>query len=364
MSRLIVPKRKRGGQSQAAKERFERERREFIQLMLRIESTRDSPVGSRGWCYLLEEHGLWKGDFDDAQEAINKWRKEGLFPPGLFAPDPGRAFHCDELPTAMTEEEYAESSLGWLFDAPNQYGVSFWEHQPVRILMTVEKIDLFYLFKPVCEKYCVPLANTKGWGDINQREEIAQRFKEHDDPIIRPGQEIHFRKQVVLHCGDFDPYGLLISEKMEKGIKELHPTTGYSGNFLVVDRFGLNYDFIEANGLTWIENLKTGGKQEKGKIKDLADRRHPRHYDPFVQDYIAKYGPKKVEANALVVAPEMGRKLCEEAILKHLPDNALARHEMRQKEARSKVRAHLVKAIKATDWEKTIDRLEAEEDGE
>src|ERR1700730_4722081 len=37
-------------------------------------------VSSRGWCYVLEEHGLLKGDFDAAQKLINECRKSGLLP--------------------------------------------------------------------------------------------------------------------------------------------------------------------------------------------------------------------------------------------------------------------------------------------
>jgi len=43
-----------------------------------------------------------------------------------------------------------------------------------------------------------------------------------------------------------------------------------------------------------------------------------------VQDYIARFGVRKCEANALVVAPDIGRQLCREAILRHVPAEAPA----------------------------------------
>lgn len=45
----------------------------------------DFAVSSRGWCYLLEEHGLFKDDFDTAQELINACRKNGRLPLDICA---------------------------------------------------------------------------------------------------------------------------------------------------------------------------------------------------------------------------------------------------------------------------------------
>ena len=79
-----------------------------------------------------------------------------------------------------------------------------------------------------------------------------------------------------------------------------------------IDRFGLNYDFIQENNLTWIDNLETGSG------KRLDDPRHPDHKKPYVQNYIKQFGVRKVEANALVTRVTAGRKLCEDAILKYI----------------------------------------------
>jgi hypothetical protein len=58
---------------------------------------------------------------------------------------------------------------------------------------------------------------------------------------------------------------------------------------------------------------------ETSSGQDLGDRNHPDHFKPYVQDYIRKYGKRKVEANALVVLPEIGRQLCRDAILRFIP---------------------------------------------
>jgi hypothetical protein len=50
----------------------------------------------------------------------------------------------------------------------------------------------------------------------------------------------------------------------------------------------------------------------------LDDPKHKDHKKPYVKNYLAKYGARKVEANALVVIPTEGRKLCQDSILKWL----------------------------------------------
>jgi len=60
-----------------------------------------------------------------------------------------------------------------------------------------------------------------------------------------------------------------------------------------------------------------------------------------VQDYIAEYGVKKCEANALVVEPTIGRQLCRDAILAHVPMAAVQRYESRLARLRNELRAAL-----------------------
>ena len=52
--------------------------------------TLDFAVSARGWCYILEEHGLAKGDFDKAEAVINDARKAGLLPIDICAEDESR----------------------------------------------------------------------------------------------------------------------------------------------------------------------------------------------------------------------------------------------------------------------------------
>src|SRR5262249_8179522 len=112
-------------------------------------------------------------------------------------------------------------------------------------------------------------------------------------------------------------------------------TVGWSPKNLHIDRFGLNYDFIRRHRLTWIDNLITGSGG------DLADKNHPDHEKPYVQNYLRKFKTRKVEANALVVRPAAGRKLCRDAILRYVPRRAITKFErqldLRQEQARGEI---------------------------
>src|SRR5262249_8372082 len=92
---------------------------------------------------------------------------------------------------------------------------------------------------------------------------------------------------------------------------------GWSPDNLIIDRFGLNPDFIRQHRLTWIDNLETSSGER------LDDEGHPDHFKDYVQSYIKKFGVRKVEANALVVCPEAARELCRQAILKYVSQRAI-----------------------------------------
>ncbi len=67
----LLPKRRPGRQSDTAVIEYEEKVAHFCSLILQIKSTMDFAVGSRGWCYLLEHHGLHKGNFDAAEKLIS-----------------------------------------------------------------------------------------------------------------------------------------------------------------------------------------------------------------------------------------------------------------------------------------------------
>ena len=150
-----------------------------------------------------------------------------------------------------------------------------------------------------------------------------RRFKEHEQAGRRP---------ILLTCGDHDPVGLNICDLYLAHFEELAEAVGWSPKNLTIKRFGLNYDFIERHKLTWIDGLLTGSG------KDLGDPCHSQHKAGYVQSYIKRYGKRKVEANALVVRPEEGRRLCREAIEQYLSLDAVEHYEARLERERERAR--------------------------
>jgi hypothetical protein len=329
----LLPKRGRGRQTPAADAAYEQQVKDFCALMLEIQSTMDFKVGSRGWCYILAPHGLGKGDFPAAERLIGDCRKSGLLPLDICAEDGSRITLGFEgtIDTNDVEEE-VDSWIDHLRNEAhkNYRPFSFWDDQDVYVEVAVEKLDLRNLFESVCGEFYVPITNFKGWSDINSRAAMMRRFQRHE----KAG-----RRCVLLVCGDHDPGGLLITNTLRKNLEDLSRAVGWSPANLVISRFGLNADFIEANKLTWIDNLETssGGR--------LDDKEHGDHAKAYVQNYIREFGVRKCEANALVVAPQAGRRLCRNAILQYVSAEAVKDHHEKLSEVRWELRDALREAL-------------------
>lgn len=294
----------------------------FAQELIRIQSQIDFKVSSRGWCYQLEQFGLiTKAEFNRVETVINHdCRAKGYLPIDFVAEEEGRKFSGVETPVSDSPNEFLGRFLEETLRCEHYYTPDWWEGEEYYIQMLVEKIDLKSLFEPVCRDYHIPIATSKGWSSMLQRAEYARRFKKAEDMGL---------KCVLLYCGDHDPDGLRISEFLRENLDDLafirwlDGEAGYDPAELEIDRFGLNYDFIIANNLSWIENLITGSG------KDLASPSHRNHYLDYVQSYLREIGKRKCEANALVVAPTQGRLLCREAIENYVGQDAVDRFKGR-----------------------------------
>jgi len=279
--------------------------RAFANKLIEINETVGFKVSSRGWCYQLEGFGLInKGQFDLVQNLINKCRKNGLLPIGFVLEEEARKFSGVEVPETQTPQEYLASFIKAVMNAENYYTPNWWKGENFYIQMLVEKIDLLTLFEPICKEYHIPIATSKGWSSILQRAEIAGRFL---------GAEMNGLKPILLYCGDHDPFGLAISDFLRENLIDIAKGTGWLPSKLIIDRFGLNYDFIMSNNLSWIDNLVSG----TGKQPDMNN--------PIVKTYVEEFGIRKVEANAIVVKPDAGRTLCRQTIEKYLGPDAKER---------------------------------------
>lgn len=280
---------------------------EFAQMLMEIEKEIGFKLSPRGWCYQLEGYGfIDKGQFNRVQRIINECREIGFLTLDFVAEEEARAFDCVNNPTQVSPSEFLAGGIRRLLSLEQWYEPDFWEDEEYYLQMLVEKIDLKTLFYDVCCEYHVPIATSKGWSSVSQRAEIISRFQIAEEKGLTP---------VLLYCGDLDPWGVEISNLLREHLQKLSRATRWNPQNLVIDRFGLNYEFIEEHGLTWIDNLTTSsGKQ--------ADRDNP-----IVRRYIDQYGIRKVEANAIVVIPDAARDLCISVIENYLGPGVLQRFE-------------------------------------
>jgi len=297
---------------------------EFSEFLKTISLQIGFKVSSRGWAYILEQQRyVNKDQFDKVTTVINKCRKLGYLPIDFTAEESAREF-------IGVEEPYSQSVVDdfgfWLetsLKVADKYIPNWWKDEEYYIQMVVEKVDLVTLFKPICKTYHIPIANSKGWSSMYQRAEYARRFAEARDDGL---------KCVLLYCGDHDPDGLRISEFLRKNLDDLKDvewedgTEGYDPYDLIIDRFGLNYDFIQKHNFTWINNLITGSK------KNLASEGHKNFNMPYVQNYLRDVGERKCEANAIVVLPKIARELATKAIEKYLGTDATSRFKDKREE--------------------------------
>ena len=249
MSAFSLPKRPRGRPTAAQNARFDLDLAAWCAAILEINSTLDFRVSSRGWCYILEEKGgLLKGDFDVAQTRINDCRKSGLLPLDICCDDEGRAPDGLEYLDVADVEQEVTNVLDYVANAHHHYNpISFWEAQPKYVEMATEKIDLKSLFSRECNPYHLLISNNSGWNDINSRAAMMRRFA---------NWEAKGKQFVLIYCGDHDPGGLQISGFIHSNFNDLTGAVGWSPDNLIIERFGLDYDFIIAQGLTWIATVR------------------------------------------------------------------------------------------------------------
>jgi hypothetical protein len=319
-----------------------------------------APV-SRSWLYLFEDAGIiTKGDFKKATDWLSKARKAldsngcPLIPLSLVANDTTRALDgVDVFDEEETPRDYINNLLRRITDSAKHYWpASYWKFQSYFPIIWVEKRDLIKLFEPAIPRAVKRFAG-KGWADINSRAEVLRLVMEARKNDLEP---------VILYCGDLDPVGVSISDNIRSNLADLVDAVvaeemdraGHHASFrptladqcsvedLEIVRFGLNEEFIEDNGLLWIDGLETSSGQ------DLADPNHNDHFKPHVQSYLDTYGPRKVEANALITRPEAAKELMEQALADYIDEEGVERWEAENERASQEATQcteHLIKML-------------------
>lgn len=326
----------------------------FAEMLKSIQEKIGFKISSRGWCYQLEVEGyIHKGQFDKVETLINECRKRGILPIDFTAEEEGRRFSGVETPNTNTPVQNMREWVEYLLYTDTfNYTPDWWGGEKYYIQMLVEKIDLKTLFEPVCKRFHIPIATSKGWSSMLQRAVYAKRFKKAEDNGLQP---------LLLYCGDHDPDGLRISDFIRANLIDLRNIQwsdgeeGYDPDGLEIIRFGLNHDFIEEHKLTWINNLITGSG------RNLANPAHKNYRMPYVQEYIKTHGIRKCEANAIVPYPDLARNLVTEAIIRHIGPDAEQRFATKLNAVKKEIHAFKKKTKLNNALQNALDLIDNEQ---
>jgi len=291
----------------------------FAKELLAIDAERKSKIkfSTRGWCYFLEGK-IHKGEFDQCQISINDCRKIGFLPIDFVAEDQDITRHFIGIHAASdpgVRLKQIKEVVKEMLESLPPYTTDYWIGEKYYLMMCVEKGDLRNLFKPICDKYHVPIVSSKGWAPILLRANIASLSQWAEAKDLTP---------VLLLFYDHDPAGLKITDRFRKNLKDCERATGWSPDGLEIERFGLNKEDIDKYNLTWIENVRTGSGRESQDY-----------------DYIEKFGKRKCEANAIFKNDKTlkaGENICKRAIEKYYGSDALKRFKRKEKRSRRKLK--------------------------
>jgi hypothetical protein len=311
-------------------------RREMGEAIEALSHATGYKFGPRGWAYYAEGLGLiTKGEFSRFEKLLTDMRKDGELDPDVIEPDASRVATTvyDYDASTVTPEQQAQWAIEDISDnlrtwASGYFQHGYWDRLDYYVEMIVEKKDLVQIFQTTAARYNVRITNGKGDTDIHTRLAMLKRFRDHSEAG---------RRCVLLAIGDHDPKGLSIVEGLRRTIMSCVNIKGLDWDdpqFDVVN-IGLTEDQISTLGLMKIPNLETGGG------RDLSDPRHPDHHKRYVQDYIARFGVWKCEANALVGNPDGARNLLEREVNRFIPASHPSDIRAANEPGQAEVRSHI-----------------------
>src|SRR5262245_60653566 len=126
----------RGKHNAQRRAQYESEVEAWCEALIEFKPRIDFDPGVRGWCYLLEPHGLPKSDFDRCEKLITACRKSGLLPLDFTKDDTDRTFtNIEELDDVSPEDQARQvfdyvKAAHWCYEP-----VSFWGVQDCYVEM-------------------------------------------------------------------------------------------------------------------------------------------------------------------------------------------------------------------------------------
>lgn len=302
----------------------------LCKLLIETRKTINYTPGPRGWAYMLEGPDTWgKGDFDDVEARITRARKDGYLPLDICCVDETRV--ASGLVT-IDGDNFADTiAIQMRYAAETYTPFAIEDFTGTHIELWVEKLGLQSLYESPAEEYTIPITCGRGRPDLHSRVALLKRCAMHE-------------RSVILMVGDHDVAGLNMTAGLEGVLREAFKASGLSAwPAIEFRRIGLNFDQIERMGLTWVDNLQTGGAGNP----DLADPKHPQHKNRNVQDYIARYGARKCEGDALARYPSDAAALLHDAVAELVDPLEVTRWRDRLAEEREDAIAKVERMLEA-----------------
>lgn len=321
-------------------------RREMGEAIERMSAETGYRFGPRGWAYYAEGLGLiTKGEFDRFEKLLTDMRKDGELDPDVIEPDASRlATEVEDFDASdANPEQHAQYAVNEISERLREwasifYEVGYWDDLEYYVEMIVEKKDLVQIFRSTADNYNIRITNGKGDTDIHTRLALLKRFRDH----TQAG-----RRCILLAVGDHDPKGLHIVDGLHRTIMSCANLKGLDWDYPDFDvvNIGLTEGQIDDLGLMRIGNLETGGG------RDLSATSHPDHFKPYVQEYMARFGVWKCEANALVGNPRGAKHLLESAINRYIPASHPADIEDHNAPGQEEVRSAISRLVQGWTFE-------------
>lgn len=269
----------------------------------------DGPISKRAAMYRLLSMGLLDStkDFPNFNRALNRALESGVYTDEHFDDDcfEDNRRRVELASTWANLKEFKTETVQW-------YRRDFWQDQPRRVEVWLEKDTAAFLVQDVTDKYAVPLRISSGHYSRTFLWKIARDLSGTSVPLV------------ILYIGDFDPSGLDIERAAKRG------SNGRDGvaDFLEKD-FGWASGRFEKQ-VTWQrtgvteDEYSTMPKKARVSLKDddAADGKKKKG-DTRAKEFKAKYADYGVEVEALEVLQPGGLALrLEDEILKHIDKRA------------------------------------------
>lgn len=287
----------------------------------------DRPISKRAAMYRLLSMGLLDStkDFHNFNRALNRALESGEHTNENFDDDcfDDNRRRTDRPMQWANLEEFVNETVPW-------YRRDFWQDQPERVEVWLEKDTAAFLVKDTTNECGVPLRISSGHYSRTFLYKAAQSIAGTSVPLT------------VLYIGDFDPSGLDVERAARRG------SNGRDGvaDFLEKD-FGWRPGRFEKQ-VKWLrlgvslDDYKTMPVKARVSLKEDGNNGDKERGDPRAESFKDEYDDYGVEVEALEVLEAGGlARRVENEIRKHIDVDAWNKSKQQQKRDLKRLRASM-----------------------